>query len=129
MAPTNSYSLDQGQRHTEHATQYTHNPEAFFDLHFTPAEKLEVIMKWRHFEDASPFAIDTFCPLKVRNLHNHADSFGHKDKAHNGQQQPLSCHYSNVAKCCAKSQTACVAHKHLRWMGVIPEKSQERTDN
>src|SRR5712672_957439 len=82
-----------------------------------------MMMQWRHLENA-------FLAHLVRaHLQDHRKRFDHEDAADERQQQLLLDDDGDSADSSAQRQRADVAHKYLRWMRVIPEKSDAGTNH
>src|SRR5438270_5840128 len=77
----------------------------------------------RHFENA-------FLARLVRaHLQDHRKRLNHEDTADEWQQQLLLDDDGDRADGSAQRQRADIAHKYLRWMRVIPEKSDAGTNH
>ena len=77
-------------------------------------------MNRRHQENAF---FGFFIPA---HLQHHGNGFHHKQAAHNHQHKFLANNHGNRAQRRAQCQRAYVAHKHLRGVGVEPQKAQTR---
>src|SRR5260370_24622215 len=108
--------LQRGQR--EKRKDQGQDPETDDDLGFRPAHQLKVMMNGRHAEDALP------AQLVRPDLKDHRNGFDHEDAADKRQQQLLLDDHGHGSDGAAEGERSYVAHKDLRRMRVVPEKTE-----
>src|SRR5690606_31902779 len=97
------------------------HPKAHDHPRLRPTLQLEVMVQWRHAENAAAGQ------LVGAHLQNHRHGFHHEHAAHHEQYDLLAYHHGDDTERGTQRQRAHVTHEHLCGIGVEPEKTKPRT--
>ena len=82
-----------------------------------------VVMMKRCSAEYSLFDTFLFALFEVCNLHDDREVFGNKHTTKQYKKNLFMYKYGNDTYYSANSQAAGIAHKHLRWIGVVPKEA------
>lgn len=93
---------------------------------FWMSQDLIVVVQGRHLKNASALAVEAFGAFEIGHLQHHRQTFDKEDAAENGEQQFFANQNGRHGNNAADGEAARIAHEHLRRIGVIPKKADER---
>src|ERR1035441_1200019 len=113
-----SFSAEFQRSECEQGQYQAGDPEARDDFRFGPAQRLEVMVDGRHFENA--FAV---AQLVAAHLKDDGNSFQNENSADEQQQDFLLDEHGNHGHGAAEAQRTDVAHEDVGGMRVVPEEA------